>query len=502
MTWITAQAPFRMPNGLTLNEQINFCVEIINRYRKESPYLRMKSTKLEEQNEKLKREVEFWKEQYRKEKQEKEYFKKEIEKLTKANKRYQIALFDHGNFKHKELTNKKAKGGQRGHKDTNRENKLNFEGYEQYPRKRIYTFSCNHCGSKVKRAKAFKQKVLLDIIIKPEIVKCVLESERQWCITCQKEITARSEESLPFTEYGLNTFMMIIVLRFKGHLSLSSISSVLSIGFGLVLSKSDIANILKQASVFLDSKYQELLKAVREDMVIYADETGWMVKKQKAWLWIMANEKTTVYFAAESRGKGIADTMYGNSEAFLMTDGLPSYTKTASKDKHLFCWSHMLRFAYEETVNSEQGSKSCFLRDELVRIYKIKKNHPEYLKETLEAVLREEFDKLLCFQSNEEAFIKIQNRIKAQKEGLVLALLVTKDGTNNLAERELRPMVLNRHISYGSDTYTGMETSAKLGSVMQTISKQKDLLNELQLLLQIGVHEKYPQYSHLVYSDT
>lgn len=505
----TARLPFIIPSFVDEDKRVDFCIDVINKYRSELPLLRRRISVLDKKMLKSDDEVKYWKEKYNeaieeliKTEEENEKLKQEIEKLAKTNKRYQIALFDHGNFKHADNLDKKPKGGQNGHKDTNRENQEDFKNYEDYPRKRIYASVCGHCGSSLKRAESFKQKILLDIVIKPEILKLLIESERQWCSNCQKEIISRDPQGLPFTEYGLNTFMMILVLRFKGHLSFLSISSVFSITFGLSLSKSDISNMLHLASVFLDSKYEQLIMAVRKGEVIYADETGWSIKKQKAWMWIMTNENTAVYFAAESRGKGIADIMYGDSQAFLMTDGLASYTNTAPKDKHLFCWSHTLRFAYEETVNDKKTSKACFLRQELVRIYQIKKNNPEYSGSKLKEVLGQEFDQLLNLTSNEESFIKIQNRIKEQKEGLILSLIESPNGTNNLAERELRPMVLNRHVSYGSDTYEGMKTSAILGSVMQTISRKEDLLTELELSLQIGIHEKYPQYVHLVYSDT
>lgn len=505
----TAQLPFHIPSFVSSEQRVNFCINVINKYRNELPLLRRKISVAENQMVKNQDEIKYWKEKYnktieelRKTKRENEKLKQEIEKLAKTNNRYQIALFDHGNFKHRDDMSKKSKGGQDGHKDTNRERQADFEGYENYQRKRIYASVCSHCGNKLKRTEAFKQKVLLDIVIKPEVLKLIIESERQWCNNCRKEVVSRDTQSLPFTEYGLNAFMMVMVLRFKGHLSFFAISSVFSIAFGLSLSKSDVSNILKQSSIFLSSRYEDLIKAVRAGEVIYADETGWSIKKQKAWMWIMANENVTLYFAAESRGKGIADIMYGASSALLMTDGFSSYTNTASKDKHLFCWSHLLRFSFEETVHDKKTSKASFLRDELVRIYHIKKNHPEYMKGKLDRALREGLDKLLDLTSIEESFIKIQNRVKEQKEGLILALLETNDGTNNSAERELRPMVLNRHVSYGSDTYSGMKTSAILGSIMQTISKKDDLLTELQLSLQIGIHEKYPQYAHLVYYDT
>jgi len=502
-----------------------FLPDYVQRLRKEVRHLRIhneqlkrshiysqgKISKLSDDIKRLKEEKRRLEKEKRHLARENEKLKKEIEKLTssnaalaKTNLRYQISLFDHGNFKHKDNSSKKPKGGQLSHKDTNRENQEDSNDYANYSRKRIFAKFCGHCGTHLKRTQSIKQKVLLDIVIKPELVKLIIESERQWCSKCKKEVLVKDPQTLPFTEYGLNTFMMIMILRFKGHLSFLNISSVFSITLGLFLSKSDISNILTSASSFLGSEYEELVKEVRKGEVIYADETGWLVHGEKAWMWIMANEKETVYLAAESRGKGIAEELYGNSQAFCMTDGLYSYSNTIPKDKHLYCWAHILRFAYEETVKLEATKDAVFLRDQLVRIYHLKKKHPQYSKDKLERVLRYELEKLLSLKSNQEAFNKIQNRVREQKEGLILSLVKTSSGTNNLAERELRPMVLNRKVSFGSDTYTGMKTSAILGSVIQTMSrdKEEDLLTELELSLQIGIHQKYPQYHHIAYYDT
>ena len=95
-------------------------------------------------------------------------------------------------------------------------------------------------------------------------------------------------------------------------------------------------------------------------------------------------------------------------------------------------------------------------------------------------------------------------RLKTQRDGLIRALLVTKDGTNNLAERELRPLAISRNISYGSGNYNGMETTAILASVTQTITrdKTKQYFLTLKLYLQEGIQKKYPQYKHSPLFDT
>lgn len=508
---------FSPPAHLSLPEQLAYCVRIVKIQRKEGKILRKdtasyirKITKLEEEVLKWREKSKSWEEKYKQSRKENNHLKQEVERLTKTNSRYQVSLFDHGNFKTPSNEEKKPKGGQLNHPDTNREGSVNFPGYDNFPRQRIYAKSCGKCGTNLSRVNTTKEKVLLDIVIKPEVIQMILESERQWCKTCKAEVNAKDPQSLPFTEYGLNTFMMVMILRNKAHCSFLTTSKVIKVSFGLTLSKSDISNILKAAAKYLRDKYEQLKQAVRDGEVMYADETGWLVKGQPAWMWIMTTETAekeagvTVYVAAESRGKGIAQDMYGNSVAKCMTDGLASYTNTIPQDKHLFCWAHVLRFAFEETIHDKKDSMNIFLRDELVRIYHIKKNHPEYSKQELEEVLTKEIDKLLNLKSDEPTFNNIQARVREQKLGLILSLLETDSGTNNLAERELRPLVVSRKVSFGSYTYTGMETTAILASVIQTISRDKrqNMLTELALNLQIGIHEKYPQYIHLAYIDS
>lgn len=459
------------------------------------------------QFEHLKQQIQQWRVKYQKTKEtlhkvkkENTLLKKEIEKLTKTNNRYQIALFDHGNFKHPDNEGKKKKGGQPDHPDTNREQS---EDYHSFQRQRLFVKTCGICNHPLPRVKAIKQKILLDIVINPQIVKMIIESERQWCATCKREVNAKDLRTLPFTEYGMNTFMMVMILRFKCHASLFNIATVITISHGLPLAKSHVSNLLSQAKTYLFSRYQQLVDAVRKGEVMYNDETGWIVKGQSAWMWIMTNEQTTVYIAAESRGRGIMEDMYGNSQALSMHDGLASYLKSVQEDKHLYCWAHFLRFCFEETVGEKNNSQSVSIRDKLVALYRLKKEYSDYSLKKLEFILISKLNEILQIQSSNSSVQAIQKRLRVQKEGLVRALLCTPDGTNNLAERELRPMVINKKISYGSDTFYGMETTAILGSIMQTVSKTDEpLIPRLRQYFQEGVQEKYKQYFHQAYYDS
>ncbi len=294
---------------------------------------------LERENERLKRENEGLKQQQ--------------EQSDKTKNRYQVALFDHGNFRHPDPGPKKRKGGQRGHADTNRE-RSPLPSPQQT--RRLFAPCCGTCRMPPARVQATRRKLFVDSVLHPQVVHVLLESERQWCGSCKREVCARDEGSLPFSEYGLNVFLLVLILRFRSHASLHSIAEVLSVSHGLPLAPSTISSLLVHAKEYLRGTYDQLLDAVRAGHVMYADETGWLVNGQKAWMWLLANEDVTVYFAAESRGKGIAQELYGGSQAFCMHDGYAAYTKALPADHHVYCWAHLLRFAYEETIFEPPGS--------------------------------------------------------------------------------------------------------------------------------------------------
>jgi hypothetical protein len=243
---------------------------------------------------------------------------------------------------------------------------------------------------------------------------------------------------------------------------------------------------------------------------MYNDETGWTVRGKPAWMWIMTSPDkkdengdlesgATIYVAAESRGKGIFEEMYGNSQAISMHDGYASYESITGIECTAYCWAHVIRFAYEETVKLSPEATAYKIRERLVELYQTIRAHPEWDMNKKKGVLNIELDSILAIEEAHQAVQKIQHRIKTQKKGLIRALLITVDGTNNLAEREFRGLAISRNISYGSDTYTGMEKTAILASIVQTIHRDKTVqfIPSLKSYLQEGVKDKYLQYWHV-----
>lgn len=460
-----------------------------------------KISQLKEEIKRLKDEQRRLKRENRRLEKEQERLNREIEKLTKTNNRYRISLFDHGNFKQEPDREKKPNGGQIGHKDTNKDRQRN---YNSFTRQRVHAETCGTCGRRLSRVSSVKKKTLIDIQINTETLQVILESERQWCGNCHKEVRANHPQSLPFTEYGINTFMTVMYLRFKGKQSEQTIAAMLHGLFGLQISASGIGTLLNQAKVYLQERYNKLKQAVRDGEIMYNDETGWQVRGKSAWIWIMTNNDKTVYIAAESRGRGIMEEIYGNSSAYSMHDGYAGYTNTVPVDKQLYCWAHYLRFVYEETVTAPEDSIESRIKKRLVMLYRTIRAHSEYTKQQKEIILTGEINNLLTVKAENQTLKNILGRLRMQKDGLIRSLLMTADGTNNLAERELRPLVINRTISYGSGSYGGMEKTAILASITQTITRDKKTpyFPTLKSYLQKSLRKKYPQYKHIPLFDT
>lgn len=89
---------------------------------------------------------------------ENEQLKREREQSDKTKKRYQVALFDHGNFRHPQTATKKKKGGQAGHADTNRECHQPSHPLET---QRLFVRHCGSCGQALARVKATRRKVFV-----------------------------------------------------------------------------------------------------------------------------------------------------------------------------------------------------------------------------------------------------------------------------------------------------------------------------------------------------
>ena len=165
----------------------------------------------------------------------------------------------------------------------------------------------------------------------------------------------------------------------------------------------------------------------------------------------------------------------------LVRDDLSAYTSLPLDQQS--CWSHLLRRCREYAEDPRHASP------EVKALYALLKTMFVDLQNTLTGpyVLRARQSAHKIFKQRLDAIIntgyqhrdarEIRGRILRQNTRLITAVLHKNVPlTNNLAERQLRPMVVTRKISGGSRSQEGAKTHAVNMSVFQSIRMQNQPL--------------------------
>src|SRR5579871_3161965 len=91
--------------------------------------------------------------------------------------------------------------------------------------------------------------------------------------------------------------------------------------------------------------YDLLREALRQSHVVHADETGWRVGRQNAWLWVFSSKAATIYVIRTGKGARShqvpEDILGPDFDGYLVVDALKSYdVLEVAKGR---CNGHLLR---------------------------------------------------------------------------------------------------------------------------------------------------------------
>ena len=161
------------------------------------------------------------------------------------------------------------------------------------------------------------------------------------------------------------------------------------------------------------------------------------------------------------------------------------------------CWTHLLRVSREETKKEACSEEMKSLHAELGTLFgelDAANKQPFVMRERVRvhALFLKKIDAIIARMHTHADTLAVQMRIKNQRAHLIEALL-HEDAplTNNHAERMIRPMVVTRKISGGSQSDAGAATHAVNMSIMQTLSlRGHDFFDGIRALL----HAANPRY--------
>jgi len=461
----------------------------LDTYKRAWEFQKQKTTTIQEENTTLKKENEKLREQEEKLREELEKVKRERDTykgmLFKPNKQLLVSGLA-------EQPSGRKRGGQRGHIGYGRKNPEHSDRY-----RRTYLSYCPECTLPLKRTQAVRTHTVTDIPqwTEQEAVVTAYEIERQWCRHCKKEVNAVPRNVLPQSKLGTTLLTMICVWKYRFRLPVGKITELLKTMYGLSISQGAIMHTLSRARKYLSPQYEAFLTEIRGSPVKHADETGWRIAGRNAWCWAFVTPKETLYTIEESRGKGVPEKKLSGATGVLVRDDYGAYEKLPLVQQS--CWAHLLRKSHEASVQENASEEVQYLHKALKDLFgllaeDLSRPFDKVQRQELHGWYREDLLKIIQKTYSSADTKRIQTRITNQYTNLLTALLY-KDVplTNNTAERAIRPFVITRKISGGSQTQRGAEIHAVNMSIIETIAKRKQpLLQTLQDYLLQGAAVK------------
>jgi transposase len=302
------------------------------------------------------------------------------------------------------------------------------------------------------------------------------------CVACGTTTCAGLPADVPAGAFGPRLQATVAVLSGRYRLSRREVVGVCTDVLGAPLAVGSVDRLCQATAAALAAPVAELEHAVQQAPAAHADETSWREAGQRCWLWVVVTAMATVFTIAPSRGRGVIQGLLGAAFAgYLITDRWSAYT-WVDPTRRQVCWAHLKR-DFQKLVDYG-GPGRAIGRDALrllgglfgawtelradptqrPRFVRRARQYQWRLRRVLETGQQCECDKTANFCT---ALLKLWP---------ALWTFVTVPGiepTNNAAEQALRPAVLWRKGSFGTQCAAGNRFVERLLSVAATC-KQHD----------------------------
>lgn len=259
--------------------------------------------------------------------------------------------------------------------------------------------------------------------------------------------------------------------------------------FGLAITPGGVAQAIARAGRAATPTYQALVLAVRRAQVVTADESGWRVHGDSAWLWAFVGQtvladgtvvRLVVYLVAKGRGFPEASAVLGAGYAGVIErDGWASYRKFVNAS-HQTCAAHLLRrcTGMIEDADGDDAEVPQALKDILKDSLALRAARDAGEKDAQSVtkgvtVLRRRVDDLLDTDVTTEANARLLKHLGKESANLFTFLeRPDVEATNWKGEQAIRPAVVNRKSWGGNFTWAGADTQEVLSSVLATARLQ------------------------------
>jgi transposase len=344
---------------------------------------------------------------------------------------------------------------------------------------------CRHCQQPFpastgrRRGRVWRHQVveLLPLAVRVTEYQMV----RRRCAQCGKRTRAELPAGVSRRPFGARLTAVIALLSGRYRLSRREVRQLLHDLWAVKLSLGAVLRQEQAQSGALAPLVAEAQAAIQQAEAINIDETGWRQERQRAWLWTVVTARLTVFRIDRRRGGAVVDGLLGAEfRGVVGSDRWSAYRRFPAEQRAL-CWAHLKRdFQGLVERGGEAEPAGRWGLAEIERLFSLwhrfrtgEFDRPELRRRLIP--LQARLGRLLRRGQDSPDHKAAGLCRELTKWWAALWIFARVDGvepTNNAAERALRPAVLWRKGSFGSDSEAGSRFAERLLTVVASCRQQ------------------------------
>ncbi|HEX5442917.1 MAG TPA: IS66 family transposase [Pirellulales bacterium] len=372
---------------------------------------------------------------------------------------------------------KKKRGGQPGHPKHDRKLIPTEECSKVVA---LYPDACRRCAAELQGddPEPLRHQVWELPPIKPDVTE--YQRHRRKCECCGETTCASLPEGVPSGQSGPRLVAFVGLLMGHFRQSKRRAAFFLQDFLGMPCCPALTVKMQNQVAAALEQPYEELKQALAGEQQLNMDETPTKQGNQKAWLWTAVAAKIAVFAIFSSRKGTALPKLLGDSfTGVINCDRAKMYWQAKRLQ---WCWAHLKR-DFQALIDHQDRQVRRLGHDLMRQVrlmfdtwwrYKLGKTTWDEFQRELTPVRREVEDLLLrgVFSGNAR-LVGMCSELYNHREWLwTFADVQGIEPTNNAAERALRPAVIYRKLSFGTQSASGSRFIERMLTVSETCRLQ------------------------------
>jgi len=163
------------------------------------------------------------------------------------------------------------------------------------------------------------------------------------CPHCVQTTEVKLPKEANESAYGPNVAGLVGILTGQNQMSRRGAARFIEDFTGIPISEGSVSNLEKELTEAVQPVMKEIENAAQTAKQGNADETGIGKKNGKqGWLWVLVTPIAVLFRLLGGRGQEYASILLGGFKGILTSDRWSGYSHYP-KEKHQYCWSHLLR---------------------------------------------------------------------------------------------------------------------------------------------------------------